>query len=448
VRGQLRCVLLPGDVLGPVGGTCCPSGPLPPLSPPSVPSYGSVVGARRTASRVSACSIDKLAGPNYVRAMRASLIGVGPGEAETVSLRAVEVLSACDDIVVDAEVPEVCWKPRAKADARVTIVAEDEQEIGRASMVDAARAGRTVGRVRLGDGWRAFEALRDLRALRDAAVEPDVVPGVPATACNWSGWLDARPLYGRKIVITRTREQAEETAELLRERGAEPWSCPTIELAPPPDPGRLSEAAEVVATYQVVAFTSANGVERFFEALASAGKDARALAPCRVAAIGPATGAALRAKGIRPDIVAKDFRGEALADAILAAGKQLGGARVLIPRALEAREVLPEALRAAGMIVDVVPAYETRPVKRAALQPLKEALGRGRVDAILLTSSSTVTNLCSALGEDRELLGRTLLASIGPITTATAKELGLQVGVTAPEYTVPALVGALRTFWG
>jgi uroporphyrinogen III methyltransferase/synthase len=98
--------------------------------------------------------------------------------------------------------------------------------------------------------------------------------------------------------------------------------------------------------------------------------------------------------------------------------------------------------------VDVVPAYETRPVEKATLQPLKEALGTGQVDAILLTSSSTVTNLCSALGEDNALLGRTLLASIGPITTSTATEQGLRVGVTASVYTVAALVDALQDFWG
>jgi uroporphyrinogen III methyltransferase/synthase len=315
-------------------------------------------------------------------------------------------------------------------------------------MIDAGRSGRTVARVRMGDGWRNAEALRDARSLGDASVAFEVVPGVDPEASQWREWLKEHPLYGRRVVITRMREQAEETAALLRSRGAEPWICPTIEITPPPEPHKLREAAANVGNYQVVAFTSANGVDKFFEALGRQAQDARALSHSRVAAIGPATGRALLERGIRADIVAKDFRGEALAEAIVEACKAQGGTRVLIPRAIEAREVLPETLRAAGMQVEVVAAYETRAVARERVQPLKEALGRGEVDAILITSSSTVTSLCEALGADRALLGRTLVASIGPITTETAQKLGIEVGVTAGEYTVPALIGAIEAHWG
>jgi uroporphyrinogen III methyltransferase/synthase len=381
--------------------------------------------------------------------MRASLIGVGPGEAAFVTVRAVEVLSACDDIVVDADVPEVCWKPGARSDARITLVAmdADAQQLGRAAALEAVRAGRRAGRVRLGDGWRGAEGLRDLRALQDAGVEVDVLAGVDAGAGQWRAWLQAHPLYGRRVVVARMAEQAEDTAALLRSRGAEPWLFPAIEIAPPPEPALLQAAVRELRSYQVVAFTSANGVEQLFKALHDQQLDARAFSGARVAAIGTATARALAAVGLRADIVAKEFRGEALAEAIVAACAQLGGTRVLIARALEAREVLPETLRAAGMHVDVVAAYETRQANRQALQPMIEALGRGQLDAILLTSSSTVTSLYNALGADRALLARTLLASIGPITTAKATELGLVVGVTAKEYTVPALIEALQAYW-
>ncbi|MBI5535413.1 MAG: uroporphyrinogen-III synthase [Deltaproteobacteria bacterium] len=382
--------------------------------------------------------------------MPATLIGVGPGEPALLTARAIEALGASDEVVVDAGVPEESWRSVVRPDAQISLVPEGRQaqQAARDAMIQAARSERAVARVRTGDGWTSAEALRDVRRLTEARVGFDVLPGLDSKASQWRAWIEAHPLYGRRVVITRMIEQAEESAELLRSRGAEPWICPTIEIAPPPEPGMLDKAAANVGSYQVVAFTSANGVAKFFEALGRQDKDARALSQSRVAAIGPATGRALLERGIRADIVAKDFRGEALAEAILKACQVMGGTRVLIPRALEAREVLPETLRGSGMQVDVVAAYETRPVSRERVQPLKEALGRGEVDAILITSSSTVTSLCEALGPDRALVGRTLLASIGPITTSKAVELGLEVGVTATEYTVPALIGAIEAHWG
>jgi uroporphyrinogen III methyltransferase/synthase len=382
--------------------------------------------------------------------MSTTLIGIGPGDASLIGVRAVEVIAACDELVVDGDVADSSWRTRTRSDVHVSRVAQhrDAQAVAREAMVEASRAGRSVARVRSGEGWASSEALRDLRALEAAGIECDVVAGAGADGGMWRAWLRARPLYGRCVVITRMRGQADATAELLRAHGAEPWSWPAIEIALPPEPWKLQEAVAKVGDYQVVTFTSANGVERFFEALSEAGRDARGLANSRVAAIGPATAEALRTRGIRADIVAKDYRGEALAEAILDACKAMGGQRVLIPRALEARDVLPDTLRAAGMVVDVVPAYETRAVERSTLQPMIEGLGRGHVDAILLTSSSTVTSLVKAIGEDRALLGRTDLASIGPITTKTAQELGLKVAVTASSYTVPALIAALEQYWG
>jgi uroporphyrinogen III methyltransferase/synthase len=263
-------------------------------------------------------------------------------------------------------------------------------------------------------------------------------------------WFDARPLFGKRVLVTRTRLQAESAAALLRERGAEPVIVPTIELGAPRDVEPMRRALANLSAYDWVAFTSANGVERAWAELLAAGRDARAFGGSRVAAIGPATAEALHAHGIAPDVVAKEFRGEGLASEILrvVADEVVHGPgppkKVLILRAQEARDALPQALRQAGCEVEVVAVYETRPAQgaREALQVLTQG---GALDAVTFTSSSTVDNLCDMLGPTAPALLRQLrLASIGPITTSTAEKRGLRVDVTAAVYTLPGLIDALE----
>jgi uroporphyrinogen III methyltransferase/synthase len=205
-----------------------------------------------------------------------------------------------------------------------------------------------------------------------------------------------------------------------------------------------------MADYDVVLFTSANGVENVFERLDGTGRDARAFGQAKVAAIGPATASALLARGIRADVVAKEFRGEGLAAAVLEelATIARGPRRAVLFRALVARDALPEALRAGGIEVDVVPAYETRPGPRDQVDALREDLSAGRIDAVLFTSSSTVEQTLDALGgEAATLLRNTTIASIGPVTTETAATRGLRVAVTASEYTLPGLITALEAYF-
>lgn len=255
-------------------------------------------------------------------------------------------------------------------------------------------------------------------------------------------WYDRKPLFGRRLLVPRPYKQAADTAEAIRERGAEPVVLPTIEIGPAPDPAALREAARHVRDYDFCVFTSANGVARFFEALATVGLDARAFAHCRVAAIGPKTREALIPFGIKADLTAESFVGEALASAILEVG---GVRRVLIPRAKVAREQLPEMLRGAGINVDVVPAYETRPAGAEHRDRLLELLERQELDVMLFTSSSTVDSMVELLGsEAATLLSRVTIASIGPITSATAARHGLEVAVTADVYTVEGLLDALE----
>jgi uroporphyrinogen III methyltransferase/synthase len=271
-----------------------------------------------------------------------------------------------------------------------------------------------------------------------------VAMGAPEQALRW---FERRPLFGKRILVTRAREQAGGTAALLRDLGAEPWVVPTIDLRAPADPGPLARAVEELrrGTYDWVAFTSANGVERTWDALVAAGADARVFGGAQVAAIGPATARALEVRGLRPDVVAKEFRGEGLAAGILEAiARAPRPSRVLLARAARARDALPEALRAAGHRVDIVAAYETHPASADVVATLAGELERGRVDAVTFTSSSTVENLCDLLGPRAPaLLERARVASIGPITTDTAVARGIRVDVTAQQYTVAGLVEAL-----
>lgn len=264
-------------------------------------------------------------------------------------------------------------------------------------------------------------------------------------------WFDRKPLFGKRVLVTRPRHQARSTARLIRQRGGEAVELATIEIHPPPDPARVTEAVRGLSRYHAVVLTSENGVACFFRELARLGLDARAFGAARIAAIGPGTAAALAGHGIRADIIPTEFRGEELAEAILADPvlaerlKSSPPVRVLLPRALVAREILPERLRAAGCEVDVVPVYETRPASPARRDELRRALGAGQIDAVLLTSSSTVDSLCALLGDDAAAqLDGVLLASIGPITTATAEKRGLRVGVTADVSTIPGLLDALE----
>ncbi|MFW6050523.1 MAG: uroporphyrinogen-III C-methyltransferase [Myxococcota bacterium] len=259
-------------------------------------------------------------------------------------------------------------------------------------------------------------------------------------------WFDARPLFGRRVLVTRPVHQAGSLSQLLRDEGAEPVEAPTIRILPPEDAAALRRAVASLASYGWVVFTSKNGVEAFFGELARQGGDARRLGGARVIAIGPKTAQALEACGVRPDRVPDEYRGEAVADEVLA---DLGGApetaRVLVPRAREARAVLPERLRAAGARVDVVEAYRTVPPTDEDAARLRALFDEGALDVVTFTSSSTVRNLVDALGPGAaERIGAVTVASIGPITTETARQLGLRVDVTAEQYTTADLVQALR----
>lgn len=251
-------------------------------------------------------------------------------------------------------------------------------------------------------------------------------------------WFDRRPLYGLRVLVTRTRDQAGRLSAALREYGAEPMECPLIETAPPSDWGPLDAALARLNRYDWVVFTSANGVKAFFQRLTLAGQDARSLAGVRLAAIGPATAEALAAWGLKADLIPEAYIAEAVADAM----GEVEGQRVLLPRADIARPALATRLAQSGAQVDEVVAYRTvRPDDVAAR--LREVAKDA--DVIAFTSSSTVQNFVEALGRDEAvaIASRATVACIGPITAQSVMEFGMTPGVVAEEYTIDGLLRAL-----
>jgi uroporphyrinogen III methyltransferase / synthase len=262
-----------------------------------------------------------------------------------------------------------------------------------------------------------------------------IVVGKVAARREGLAWLERRPLHGRTVVVTRARAQASGLAKTLRGIGANVVELPAIRIESRIDDAAVKAAASDIADYDLVCLTSPNGVKLLFEALAAAGRDARALAGSTVAAIGPGTARALAAHGIAADVVPERFVAEALVEAL--ADVEVSGKKVLVARAAEARDVLPDALKERGANVDVVAVYETvrEAPDEAAIKAAEDA------DYVTFTSSSTVTNLREALGE--RFPTRARIVSIGPITSATVREEGLEVAVEAERHDVDGLLTAL-----
>lgn len=256
-------------------------------------------------------------------------------------------------------------------------------------------------------------------------------------------WFERRPLFGTRILVTRPKAQAPEFSDLIATFGGEAVECPTIEIVPPEDWSPLDRALDRLATYSWLIFTSVNGIAPFMTRLLNTGRDVRALAGLTIACIGPRTAEAVAAYGLRADLIPEQFQAEGLLDAL--ADRQMRGARVLIPRALVAREILPDQLRAQGAEVDVVPVYRTRR-PAVAIDHLIERLRTRTIDVLSFTSSSTVRNfaaLFSAQEDLQRLVGDATVACIGPITAATVREVGLRVHVTAAQNTIPSLAEAI-----
>jgi uroporphyrinogen III methyltransferase/synthase len=329
---------------------------------------------------------------------------------------------------------DVDWAALARTGGTLVILmgAARVGAIAERLMTAGLRGDTPVAAVRNGTRPDQATVRATLATVADADVRAPAAIVVGAVAGLDLAWFEQRPLFGSTIVVTRAREQASDLRTRLEALGAEVVELPAITIEP------LSFAVPDLTAYEWLVFTSANGVTAWFErGLAPAGLDARALATVRIAAIGPGTATALAARGIVADLVPERFVAESLLEAF--PDPRGPEARVLLARAEQARDVLPDGLGARGYAVDVVPVYRT---VTATPDPAEVARVRaGDVAAITFTSSSTVRNFVDLVGAIPDPNPR--VVSIGPVTSQTARDLGLRVDAEADEHTIPGLVAAV-----
>lgn len=257
-------------------------------------------------------------------------------------------------------------------------------------------------------------------------------------------WFERKPLFGRKIVVTRPRHQAQGFVEKLEDLGADVLPVPTIKIVDPDSWDPVDEAIGRIEEFDWVVLTSVNGVSRFFDRLLDQRRDARSMHGAKLAAVGPATARALLDRSLSVDVVPGEFRAEGVAAAM--SQFDLRGKKILLPRASAARDTLPKMLREEGAEVHEVHVYNT---VAAGIDPseLRQLLSAGAIDMVTFTSSSTARNFFDMVGADgRDRLAEVALACIGPITADTVRSCGYPVAVSADEYTVDGLTGAIVDF--
>jgi uroporphyrinogen III methyltransferase/synthase len=287
-----------------------------------------------------------------------------------------------------------------------------------------------------------------VRKVEEANLQPPamIVVGEVVKCREELNWFERRPLFGRRILITRAREQASDFKAQLEEYGAGCIEFPTIAICPPPSWDPLDTAIRNLSQYDWAIFTSVNGVRFFVERLLLGGRDARDLKGLRLAAIGPKTAEALESVLLRPDLVPSEYCAEAILDAL--SQHSVREKRFLMPRAMVAREILPEKLREWGALVDVVPAYQTV-LPQQDVHKIRMLLSNCEIDCLTFTSSSTVSNFFAMISKE-DLLScadRMAVASIGPVTARTAEKFGLKTSIMPSEYTIRGLVDSIVSFF-
>jgi uroporphyrinogen III methyltransferase / synthase len=332
----------------------------------------------------------------------------------------------------------VDWQAVARVGGTI-VVLMGVARIGRIA-AELIAAGRSPDTPVAAVQWGTRPEQRTVRATLSTIADQPL--GTPSTivigdvAASDLAWFENRPLFGRRVVVTRAREQAGELVAQLQAQGAATVEVPAIEIRDPADGGAaLALAADRLGDYSWVILTSSNGARRLLEAVRGKGRDSRAFAGARLAAIGPGTAEALATASLVVDLVPPRFVAESLLE-VFPEPTDRAGNRVLLVRAVVARDILPEGLRAKGWDVEVVEAYRTEQAPLAE----EQAVAVAGADVVTFTSSSTVTNFLAAMG-DRPIPA--VVVAIGPITAATAREHGLAVDVEAEIHTIEGLVDAL-----
>jgi uroporphyrinogen III methyltransferase/synthase len=291
----------------------------------------------------------------------------------------------------------------------------------------------------LGEVARAVKHASDRRA-------GVLVVGRVAALREYLRWFDVRPLFGKRVLVTRPREQAGELVDRLEAMGAEAIEAPMIRIAPPEDHGSLDEACANAGAFDWIVFSSVNAVEAFLDRLQRTPLDLRALGGVKLCVVGSATAERLARHGLKADLVPGEYRAEAVLEALSRQG-DLRGLKVLLPRADVGREIIAEGLRKHGVAVTEVVAYRTVAVdpERDGEPDVYRMLLDRRIDVVTFTSASAVRSLVRVLGAEpaADLLRTTVVASIGPVTAQVAAQYQIQSTVVPAEFTVPALVGAI-----
>jgi uroporphyrinogen III methyltransferase / synthase len=483
------------------------------------------------------------------------LVGAGPGDPDLITWKGRKLLALADAVLYDHLANESLLDLTQKDCERIyvgkkkAVHAFPQEEICR-MMIERARRGLTVVRLKGGDPFIFGRGGEELEALSDAGVEFEVVPGVtsplgiaaysgvplthrdhtklvtfvtghdvaaidwsktgqsetlvifmgigaiheiareimahgrsgstPAIAVRWGtrpnqetvagtlatiadridaahlkppatviigevvalheklNWYEKLPLFGRRIVVTRAPDQAGDLSDRLRSLGADAIELPVISIQPPEDPGPLDRAIEKLSTYDWLIFTSVNGVRFFLDRLDGSPQDLRSLR-ARICAIGPATRRSVENLHLKVDLMPEEYVAESLVKAF--AGQQINGKRVLLPRAAVARDLIPAELVKLGAQVEVVEAYRNRVPDNAPARAHEIFSAEKKPDWITFTSSSTVKNLVSLA--DADSLKGIRIASIGPVTSETARSLGLTIHAEAKQFTIDGLVQAI-----
>ena len=290
-------------------------------------------------------------------------------------------------------------------------------------------------------------ALSDIaRKAEDRKFSPPaiLVVGDVVTLRKELNWFETKPLFGKGIVITRPEAQAEEFADLLHAEGARVIHFPTIKIVPPEDYHDLDHAMGRLSHYQWIIFTSANGVSFFLNRLQELGRDIRDLKDIRICTIGPATAATIEKLGIRVDLIPEEFISEGVVKAFQEFN--IKDNRILLPRAEQARDVIPEGLMKLGAKVDIVTAYRTVNSGKDKSE-LDELMDEGKVDVITFTSPSTVMNFMEIMGKKYAVPPHVKIACIGPVSAAAAKKAGFPPDIIQERYTIPGLVETLVEYY-
>lgn len=350
----------------------------------------------------------------------------------------------------EKEAPTVDWHRIALAVDTIVVL------MGGAALASVAKSIIAAGRppetpavsVQWGTTNQQRSVRSDLAGIAAAVQEQGLgsplltVIGEVAGLRDHIAWFEQRPLLGKRILVTRTREQASGLSARLREAGAITIELPTLELQPVASEAILAAAVAGLAAgdYAWCLFSSSNAIDVLFAHLDASGLDARIFAGCKLAALGSATAAALKKRGMQADLVAREFSSDGLLRAL--DSHEVSGAKVLLPRGAGGSPLLAEGLRHRGALVDEIELYRAVPPPQVDAEVLR-LVRAGKIDAVTFASSSAVRNLSSLLGEDMRYLRNATIACIGPVTSETAREHGLAVQVEPTQHTIPALVEAL-----